>query len=49
MMDRQNQAFQPEIAAQQADDSHEREQEKADDAHQKQLQMAKSQPSTNTK
>jgi hypothetical protein len=49
MMDRQNQAFQPEIAAQQADDSHEREQEKADDAHQKQLQIAKSQPSTNTK
>jgi hypothetical protein len=51
MMDRQNQAFQPEIAAQQADDSHEREQEKADDAHQKQLQMAKAQPkpSSNTK
>ena len=51
MMDRQNQAFAPEIQAQQADDSHEREQEKADDAHQKQLQMAKAQPkpSTNTK
>ena len=51
MMDRQNQAFAPEIAAQQADDSHEREQEKADDAHKKQLQMAKAQPkpSTNTK
>jgi hypothetical protein len=44
MMDRQNQAYAPEIAAQQADDSHEREQEKADDAHQKQLQMAKAQP-----
>ena len=51
MMDRQNAAFAPEIAAQQADDSHEREQEKADDAHQKQLQMAKAQPkpSSNTK
>ena len=51
MMDRQNQAFAPEIAAQQADDSHEREQEKADDAHQKQIQLAKAQPkpSTNTK
>ena len=51
MMDRQNQAFAPEIQAQQADDSHEREQEKADDAHNKQLQMAKAQPkpSTNTK
>ena len=51
MMDRQNQAFQPEIQAQQADDSHEREQEKADDAHQKQLQMMKAQPkpSSNTK
>jgi len=44
MMDRQNQAFQPEIQAQQADDSHEREQEKADDAHKKQLQMIKAQP-----
>ena len=51
MMDRQNQAFAPEIAAQQADDSHEREQEKADDAHKKQVQLAKAQPkpSTNTK
>ena len=51
MMDRQNAAFAPEIAAQQADDSHEREQEKADDAHQKQLQIAKAQPkpSSNTK
>jgi hypothetical protein len=44
MMDRQNQAYAPEIQAQQADDSHEREQEKADDAHQKQLQMMKAQP-----
>mgnify|MGYP003336426679 FL=1 len=44
MMDRQNQAFAPEIQAQQADDSHEREQEKADDAHKKQLQMLKAQP-----
>lgn len=44
MMDRQNQAFQPEIAAQQADDSHERDQEKSDDAHEKQLQMMKMQP-----
>ena len=51
MMDRQNQAYAPEIQAQQADDSHEREQEKADDAHQKQIQMMKAQPkpSTNTK
>ena len=51
MMDRQNAAFAPEIQAQQADDSHEREQEKADDAHQKQLQMIKAQPkpSSNTK
>ena len=51
MMDRQNAAFAPEIQAQQADDSHEREQEKADDAHQKQLQMMKAQPkpSSNTK
>ena len=51
MMDRQNQAYQPEIQAQQADDSHEREQEKSDDAHQKQLQMMKAQPkpSSNTK
>jgi hypothetical protein len=51
MMDRQNQAYAPEIQAQQADDSHEREQEKADDAHQKQIQMIKAQPkpSTNTK
>ena len=44
MMDRQNQAFAPELQAQQADDAHEREQEKADDAHQKQIQLAKAQP-----
>lgn len=51
MMDRQNQAYAPEIQAQQSDDSHEREQEKADDAHEKQIQMMKAQPkpSTNTK
>ena len=50
-MDRQNQAFAPELQAQQADDAHEREQEKADDAHKKQLQMQKSapKPSPNTK
>ena len=44
MMDRQNQAFAPELQAQQADDAHEREQEKANDAHQKQIQLAKAQP-----
>ena len=51
MMDRQNAAFAPEIQAQQASDTHEREQEKADDAHQKQIQLAKAQPkpSSNTK
>ena len=51
MMDRQNQAFAPELQAQQADDAHEREQEKADDAHEKQLKLAKAQPkpSSNTK
>ena len=50
-MDRQNQAFAPELQAQQADDAHEREQEKADDAYKKQLQMQKSapKPSPNTK
>ena len=50
-MDRQNQAFAPEIQQQQADDAAAREQEKADDAHQKQLQMQKSapKPSPNTK
>jgi hypothetical protein len=51
MMDRQNQAFQPEIQAQQSADAHDREQEKADDAHKKQLQLMKAQPkpSSNTK
>jgi len=51
MMDRQNTAFQPEIQAQQADDSHAREQEKSDDAHKKQIQLMKAQPkpSSNTK
>ena len=50
-MDRQNEAFAPEIQQQQADDAAAREQEKADDAHQKQLQMQKSapKPSPNTK
>ena len=50
-MDRQNQAFAPEIQQQQADDAAAREQEKADDAYQKQLQMQKSapKPSPNTK
>ena len=50
-MDRQNQAFAPEIQQQQADDAAAREQGKADDAHQKQLQMQKSapKPSPNTK
>ena len=50
-MDRQNQAFAPEIQQQQADDAAAREQEKADDAHKKQLQMQKSapKPSPNTK
>ena len=49
MMDRQNQAFAPEIQDMQADAAHEREQEKADDAHKKQLQMAKAQPKPSTK
>ena len=51
MMDRQNQAFAPEIQAQQADDAQTRGQEKAEIAHQRQLQMAKAQPkpSTDTK
>ena len=50
-MDRQNQAFAPEIQQQQADDAAAREQEKADDAYKKQLQMQKSapKPSPNTK
>ncbi len=51
MMDRQNQAFSPEIQAQQADDAQTRGQEDAEIAHQRQLQMAKAQPkpSTDTK
>ena len=51
MMDRQNQAFAPEIQAQQADDAQTRGQEDAEIAHQRQLQMAKAQPkpSTDTK
>ena len=51
MMDRQNQAFAPEIQAQQADDTQERGQEDAEIAHKRQLQMAKAQPkpSTDTK
>jgi len=51
MMDRQNQAFAPEIQAQQADDAQQRGQEDSEIAHQRQLQLAKAQPkpSTNTK
>ena len=51
MMDRQNQAFAPEIQAQQADDAQIRGQEDSEIAHQRQLQMAKAQPkpSTDTK
>ena len=51
MMDRQNQAFAPEIQAQQADDTQARSQEDAEIAHQRQLQLAKAQPkpSTDTK
>jgi len=51
MMDRQNQAYAPEIAASQQDDQAELDQAAADDAHQKQLQMMKSQPkpTSNTK
>ena len=51
MMDRQNQAYAPEISAQQALDQSELDQAAADDAHEKQLQMMKSQPkpTSNTK
>ena len=51
MMDRQNQAFAPEIQAQQADDAQLRGQEDAEIQHKRQLQMAKQQPkpSANTK
>ena len=44
MMDRQNQAYAPEISAQQQDDQAQLDQAAADDAHQKQLQMMKAQP-----
>jgi len=44
MMDRQNQAYAPEIASQQQDDQAVLDQAAADDAHQKQLQMMKAQP-----
>ena len=51
MMDRQNQAYAPEISTQQALDQSELDQAAADDAHEKQLQMMKSQPkpTSNTK
>ena len=51
MMDRQNQAFAPEIQAQQADDAQLRGQEDAEIQHKRQLQIAKQQPkpSANTK
>ena len=44
MMDRQNQAYAPEIAAQQQDDQAQLDQAAADDAHKKQLQLTKAQP-----
>ena len=43
-MDRMNQAYAPEIAAQQQDDQAQLDQAAADDAHKKQLQLAKAQP-----
>ena len=43
-MDRMNQAYAPEIAAQQQDDQAQLDQAAADDAHQKQMQLAKAQP-----
>ena len=51
MMDRQNQAYAPEIAASQQDDQAQLDQAAADDAHNKQLQLAKAQPkpTSNTK
>ena len=51
MMDRQNQAFAPEIQAQQADDAQTRGQEDSEIAHKRQIELAKAQPkpSTNTK
>ena len=50
-MDRMNQAYAPEISAQQQDDQAQLDQAAADDAHQKQLQMMKAQPkpTSNTK
>ena len=43
-MDRMNQAYAPEIAAQQQDDQAQLDQAAADDAHKKQMQLAKAQP-----
>ena len=50
-MDRMNQAYAPEIQAQQADDQAALDQAAADDAHKKQLQLVKAQPkpTSNTK
>ena len=50
-MDRMNQAYAPEIAAQQQDDQAALDQAAADDAHKKQMQLAKAQPkpTSNTK
>ena len=50
-MDRMNQAYAPEISAQQQDDQAVLDQAAADDAHKKQLQMMKAQPkpTSNTK
>ena len=43
-MDRMNQAYAPEIAAQQQDDQAAIDQARADDDHKKQMQLAKAQP-----
>jgi len=50
-MDRMNQAYAPEISAQQQDDQAQLDQAAADDAHKKQMQLAKAQPkpTSNTK
>ena len=50
-MDRMNQAYAPEITAQQQDDQAQLDQAAADDAHKKQMQLAKAQPkpTSNTK
>ena len=50
-MDRMNQAYAPEIAAQQQDDQAKLDQAAADDAHKKQMQLVKAQPkpTSNTK